>query len=38
LGLDIARRIVVERHSGTMTIDATPGNTALRIALPVRSA
>jgi signal transduction histidine kinase len=38
LGLDIARRIVVERHSGTMTIDATPGNTALRVALPVRSA
>jgi len=38
LGLDIARRIVVERHSGTMTIDATSGNTALRIAVPVRSA
>ena len=25
LGLDIARRIVVERHGGTITIDSRPG-------------
>ena len=24
LGLDIARRIVVERHGGTITIDSSP--------------
>jgi signal transduction histidine kinase len=36
LGLDIARRIVVERHGGTITIDARPGETVLRVSLPVR--
>jgi signal transduction histidine kinase len=35
LGLDIARRIVVERHRGTITIDSRPGATTLRICLPV---
>jgi signal transduction histidine kinase len=38
LGLDIARRIVVERHGGAITIESQPGNTVLRVALPVRSA
>jgi len=38
LGLDIARRIVVERHGGTITIDAGPGETVLRVTLPVRRA
>jgi signal transduction histidine kinase len=38
LGLDIARRIVTERHSGTITIDSQPGNTVLRVRLPVRRA
>ncbi len=36
LGLDIARRIVVERHGGTITIDSQPGRTVLRIQLPLR--
>jgi signal transduction histidine kinase len=38
LGLDIARRIVVERHGGTITIDSQPGRTVLRIELPLRPA
>lgn len=36
LGLDIARRIVVERHHGQITIDSRPGQTILRIQLPHR--
>jgi signal transduction histidine kinase len=35
LGLDIARRIVVERHSGTVGITSVPGKTVLRVTLPV---
>lgn len=35
LGLDIARRIVVERHGGTITIDSQPGETTLRVRLPI---
>jgi signal transduction histidine kinase len=37
LGLDIARRIVVERHGGSIDIDSRPGRTALRVRLPIRS-
>jgi signal transduction histidine kinase len=36
LGLDIARRIVLERHGGDITIDSQPGNTVLRVRLPAR--
>ncbi|MET0741493.1 MAG: ATP-binding protein [Candidatus Nanopelagicales bacterium] len=36
LGLDIARRIVVQRHGGTIEIDSQPGHTVLRVRLPVR--
>jgi signal transduction histidine kinase len=36
LGLDIARRIVVERHGGEITIDSRPGQTVLRVWLPLR--
>jgi len=35
LGLDIARRIVVERHDGTIEIDSTPGATVIRVGLPL---
>jgi signal transduction histidine kinase len=36
LGLDIARRIVVERHGGTIVIDSQPDETVLRVRIPVR--
>src|SRR3954471_3817373 len=36
LGLDIARRIVEERHSGTIELDSGPGGTVLRVRLPAR--
>ena len=36
LGLDIARRIVVERHGGAITIGSRPGITVLQVRLPVR--
>ncbi len=36
LGLDIARRIVVERHGGTIAIDSRPGETMLRVRIPVQ--
>ena len=36
LGLDIARRIIVERHGGTITIDSRPGKTVLRVRIPIR--
>ena len=37
LGLDIARRIVVDRHGGTISIDSTPCETVLRVRIPVRA-
>jgi signal transduction histidine kinase len=36
LGLDIARRIVEERHGGTITIESRPGQTVVRVRIPVR--
>jgi signal transduction histidine kinase len=37
LGLDIARRIVEERHGGTITIDSRPGDTVVRVRLRSRA-
>ena len=37
LGLDISRRIVVERHNGEIEIESEPGNTVLRVRLPLRT-
>lgn len=37
LGLDIARRIVVQRHGGTIDILSEPGSTVMRVTLPQRS-
>ncbi|MGH3151217.1 MAG: sensor histidine kinase [Streptosporangiaceae bacterium] len=37
LGLDIARRIITERHGGTIEIDSRPGRTVLRVQIPVRT-
>jgi signal transduction histidine kinase len=34
LGLATARRIVVERHGGSLTLDAKPGRTTFRVRLP----
>jgi signal transduction histidine kinase len=36
LGLDIAQRIIVERHGGTITIDSEPAKTVLRVRIPIR--
>jgi signal transduction histidine kinase len=37
LGLDISRRIVVERHGGEIAIESRPGQTVLRVRLPARA-
>ena len=37
-GLDISRRIVVERHAGEIEIDSVPGATVVRVRLPLRAA
>ncbi len=36
LGLDIAQRIIVERHHGTITITSAPGETTLHVEIPIR--
>lgn len=36
LGLDITRRIVVERHGGTIDFDSEPGSTTARVRLPLK--
>ena len=37
LGLDISRRIIVERHGGEITIESQPGATVLQVRLPPRT-
>jgi signal transduction histidine kinase len=36
LGLDISRRIVVERHGGEITFDSAPGQTIAHVRLPLK--
>ena len=38
LGLDIARRVVVERHGGEVTIDSSAAGTTMRVRLPLTGA
>ncbi len=38
LGLATARRIVVERHDGSLTLDSRPGHTVFRVRLPFTQA
>jgi signal transduction histidine kinase len=38
LGLDISRRIVDDRHHGSITIDSSPAGTVMRVRLPRSSA
>ncbi len=35
LGLDTARRIVVDRHDGSITVDSEPGSTTFHVWLPL---
>jgi signal transduction histidine kinase len=36
LGLEAARRIVVDRHDGSLTLESEPGRTTFRVRLPFR--
>jgi signal transduction histidine kinase len=38
LGLDTARRIIVERHHGSMTVESEPGHTVFRARMPIHAA
>ena len=38
LGLDTSRRIIVERHRGSLTLESAPGRTVFRARLPINAA
>ncbi|MFZ0041937.1 MAG: ATP-binding protein, partial [Solirubrobacteraceae bacterium] len=38
LGLDTARRILVDRHHGSLTLESEPGRTVLRARMPIEAA
>jgi signal transduction histidine kinase len=38
LGLDTARRIIVDRHHGSLTLDTRPGRTMFRVRVPLNAA
>jgi signal transduction histidine kinase len=35
LGLDTARRIITDRHSGSLTVESEPGRTVFRVRMPL---
>jgi signal transduction histidine kinase len=35
LGLDTSRRIIAERHRGSLTLESAPGHTVFRVRLPI---
>ena len=37
LGLDTARRIVVDRHHGSLTVESQPGRTVFRVRMPLHA-
>jgi signal transduction histidine kinase len=38
LGLDTARRIIVNRHHGSLTLESEPGRTVFRVRMPINAA
>jgi signal transduction histidine kinase len=38
LGLDTARRIIVDRHHGSLTLESEPGRTVFRVRMPIHAA
>jgi signal transduction histidine kinase len=38
LGLDTSRRIIAERHHGSLTLESVPGHTVFRTRLPIGTA
>ena len=38
LGLDTARRIIVDRHHGSLTLETRPGRTMFRVRVPLNAA
>jgi signal transduction histidine kinase len=38
LGLDTARRIIVDRHHGSMSLESEPGHTVFRVRMPIHAA
>jgi signal transduction histidine kinase len=38
LGLDTARRIIVDRHHGSLTLESEPGRTVFRVRMPINAA
>jgi signal transduction histidine kinase len=38
LGLDTARRIIIDRHHGSLTLESEPGRTVFRVRMPINAA
>lgn len=35
LGLEMARRIIVQHHNGSIGLESDPGHTAFRVSIPI---